>query len=416
MTLWLPLWILLIVLWIGWCVQAILVVLQARKFSRRVGWSPREVFEQHHPTAAVIVPCKGHDADLTRNVRSLLTQDYPLYRVVFVFESEEDAARPLVEAELVNHSGGPRVDLVTAGLAASDTGQKVHNQLAVLRWLEQQDDRSELYVFADSDAVPGPGWLQKLAGPHAHPDRVGATTGYRWLMPELRAQRPRIASAFASVINSAVAMFIGHGDLTQAWGGSMAIRADFARRHDLVGRFRGALSDDYQLTRLCHDAGKRVYFVPQCLVASPINLGWAALFEFGRRQYLITRVHDPVLFYKALGVIGLYVIACVTAWAVLIFALCAGRWDMAILPLVAVVIVAGANQFRANYRKRAVHCAFGRDQVRYLRHTLLLDRWGTSLVMPVNLALLLSAAVGRTMTWRGIRYRLDGPQRVQRLQ
>ena len=44
-----------------------------------------------------------------------------------------------------------------------------------------------------------------------------------------------------------------------------------------------------------------------------------------------------------------------------------------------------------------------------------LDRFGTLACMAVNLALLLSAAVGKHITWRGIRYRLDGPHDTVRL-
>ncbi|MEO1237912.1 MAG: glycosyltransferase family 2 protein, partial [Planctomycetota bacterium] len=387
----------------------------ARKFSRRVGRPVREGFDEYQPLAAVIVPCKGHDPDLPRNVRSLLTQDYPDYRLVFVFEDDSDPARQLVERELENHPDpAPTVDLVTAGVAPDDTGQKVHNQLAALAFLDEHHDDSVVWVFADSDAVPGPHWLQKLVGPHVQ-ERVGVTTGYRWLMPELRAQRPHPAAMCASVINSAVAMFIGHDDLTQAWGGSMAVRADFARRHDLPGYFRGALSDDYQMTRLCRDAGRRVYFVHRCLVPSPVQMNWRGLFEFGRRQYLITRLHDPALYRKALGFIGLYVAGFLTSIVSLAVAIVIGQTAVAVIAAVALLVVAAADQARAAYRRAAVAQAFGHDQLRYLRHTLRLDRFGTPLVMAVNLALLVSAAFGQTLAWRGHRYRLDGPQSVRKL-
>ncbi|MEM8739502.1 MAG: glycosyltransferase family 2 protein [Planctomycetota bacterium] len=416
MLLWLLLWNPLIALWCAWTVQAVVVVFQARKFSRRAGWPVREGFDAYHPPAAVVVPCKGSDPELRRNVRGLLNQHYPEYRLVFVFESDHDPARVLIEDELAQHPDpAPAIDLITAGLAPDDTGQKVHNQLAALAFLDAAADASEAWVFADSDAVPGPGWLQKLVGPLVQQDRVGVTTGYRWLMPELRAQRPRTASMFASVINSAVAMFIGHGELTQAWGGSMAVRADFARRHGLTDYLRGALSDDYQMTRMCRDAGKRVYFVHRCLVASPVHLTWPELFEFGRRQYLITRIHDPSLYRRAVAVIGFYVAGALTAWAALVFAAATGRYAVAVCAAAALLIVAAANQARASYRRRAVVEAFGREQPRYLRHTLRLDRFGTTAVMLVNLALLLSAARGNVLVWRGHRYRLDGPRDIQRL-
>ena len=416
MSPWPTLWNSLIVLWLAWCIQAILAVLQARKFSRRIDRPVREGVADHQPKAAVIVPFKGYDADLAGHVRALLHQQYTQYRLVFVLESEDDPALDHIQLELAQHPHAPEPDLVFAGPAPAGTGQKVHNQLAALAHLDRQGDDCELWVFADSDAKPGPAWLQKLAGPHAMPKRVGVTTGYRWLMPELRAQRPRTASMFASVINSSVAMFIVHGKLTQAWGGSMAVRADFAREHGLTDYFKGALSDDYQMTRMARDGGKLVYFVPQCLVPSSIDLGWRELAEFGRRQYLITRVHDPALFAKALTAIGLYVAGAASSLgAVTATLILGGPWKVTGFAVAAMLLVGVANQQRAFYRRQAVAAAFGRDHLRYLRHTLRLDRYVTWLVMLVNLYLLLSALTGRTMTWRGKRYRLRGPQDIQQL-
>ena len=38
--------------------------------------------------------------------------------------------------------------------------------------------------------------------------------------------------------------------------------------------------------------------------------------------------------------------------------------------------------------------------------------WAWPLVIGLNWALLLTAAIGRTITWRGIMYRMDGPQQT----
>ena len=408
-------WVLLMVLWTGWAFMAVLVVFQARKFWRRVQRPARPEFEAYQPPAAVIVPFKGVDVDLPQHVRGLLTQDYPDYRLVCVLDSEDDPAHEVLRAELDRLGGGVRVDVVIAGSAPADTGQKVHNQLAALRFIEEHAPDAEVWVFGDSDAAVGPHWVQKLVGPHVHPERVGVTTGYRWLFPQLRAQRPRLGGVFASVINSGIATMLGHAGLTQAWGGSMAVRADFAREHNLVGHLRGALSDDYQMTRMSRATDRRVYFVHRCLVPSPVDMSIGELFSFARRQYTITRVHDPRLYWKAVGVTTLYVISSVTATACVVAGLLTGSWVIVALALHPMLWVGIANQMRATYRRRAVKAAFGPDGARYLRHTLWVDRWLTWAVMAVNLALLLSAAVGRTIAWRGIRYHMAGPQRVRRL-
>lgn len=403
---------LLITMWCVWITQAVLVVFQSNKFFHRVSRPTGEDYESYTPKCVVIVPFKGYDHDLLRHVRALLNQDYVDYRLVFVFEDMEDEAREHISSELLEQKPHPPIDIVFAGQTRGDTGQKVHNQLAALAFLDEEKDDSEVWVFADSDAVPGPEWLKKLVRPLCQTDQIGITTGYRWLKSDLTVQGPIVPSMFASVINSAVAMFIGHGNLTQAWGGSMAVRVDFAREHKLVDYLRGSLSDDYQMTRMCREANKRVYFVPHCLVPSPVRFDWGEFFEFARRQYLITRIHNPSLYAKAIGVVGFYLLANTTAVCVLVYLLITGRWAQAIIPGSALFTVGLCNQIRAYFRRKSVAAAFGNGQLIHMRHSLYLDRFGTFSVMAVNLILLLSAAKGNTISWRGIRYQLNGPQSI----
>jgi len=343
------LWNPLLILWLAWCVQALLVVIQVGKFVRRIQRPVHERYEAYRPSVTLIVPFKGFDHDLKRGIRAMLTLDYPKYSVVAVVESEDDPAHAVLRETLAEFPAGPPVEIVVAGLAPDDTGQKVHNQLAAFEYLERQPHLlpdTGVVVFADSDAVPHARWLGQLIGPLIN-EKNGVTTGYRWLVPQLRAQRPRWGSVFASVINSAVATFIGHGSLTQAWGGSMAMRADFLRKARLADRFRGALSDDYQVTRLCREHGRRVHFVHHCLVPSSIDLTLRGLLEFGRRQYLITRVHDPMLYFKALGLTVGYLVAVAGAWVGGALAWWAGYPAVAAGAALALLFVFAANQYRA---------------------------------------------------------------------
>jgi hypothetical protein len=139
------------------------------------------------------------------------------------------------------------------------------------------------------------------------------------------------------------------------------------------------------------------------------------LFEFARRQYTISRVHDPNTFYKAVGLVLLYVSANLSAIAAAIFSLMTGRWIIFVLAMNALIWVGIFNQFRATYRRRIVRTAFGPDMVRYMKHTLWFDRFGTLAVMTVNLILLLSSSFGKTIRWRGNTYLMNGPQQVKKL-
>lgn len=436
--------ILLTPLLVAWGTQAVLSALQARKLRNRLQRHERKAYAEYRPPAAVIVPFKGAEPRLEDALDRLFTQDYPDYRLLLVVESEADPAYGPLQQAMARHPGR-RAELIIAGEAGPRQGQKLHNQLAAIARLSggERDDASVVggvgagdgdaplpgagelpggvWVFADSDAVPGPTWLADMVGPLSQ-ERTGVTTGYRWLVPEGE-PRGTCWSRLASVMNASVACLMnGRERLFTAWGGSMAMRADFARQHDLVGRLTGAITDDYPVTRMCREADRRVYFVSDALVATPVDFDRRAFLNFVYRQYLITRVYAPRLFLGALVVTWLYVLGFAATWVRLGQAasqLAAG--DAALMTwlrlafcmlLLSVVIV--SDQLRASYRAAAVREAFDRSTVGQLQRTIRLDRWATPLWMTLHALLVLRAAFGRTMRWRGIRYRLRGPQDVQK--
>ena len=72
-----------------------------------------------------------------------------------------------------------------------------------------------------------------------------------------------------------------------------------------------------------------------------------------------------------------------------------------------------ANHIRSSLRASVVQQAFGPDMRKRLRATLWMDRWLTFLWMTVHWLVVLGALTGRTITWRGYRYRLRAPQRIE---
>ena len=91
----------------------------------------------------------------------------------------------------------------------------------------------------------------------------------------------------------------------------MAIRVDVFRKVGLGEIWSTSLSDDLSLSIALKKARLKVAFVPACFVASHQSTTWRDLFEFGRRQFLITRVYAPGtwffgLFSGAYSVFGLW--------------------------------------------------------------------------------------------------------------
>src|SRR6185503_4909976 len=127
------------------------------------------------PFVSVIVPSRGLEYGLSENFHALLTQDYPAYEILFVFDRRDDPA--------VNVLGGLSSHRVTARLIfsgpATDSGQKVHNLRTAVNQIEPQ---SEVIVFVDTDARPGSQWLRQLVAPLVDPS-IAASSGYRWFVP-----------------------------------------------------------------------------------------------------------------------------------------------------------------------------------------------------------------------------------------
>jgi ceramide glucosyltransferase len=421
-----------IVVWVLWATQAVLSIFLTGRFSRSVKVS-RIKNPQFTPEAVVIVPFKGVDLKLEKALESLASQDYPNYRLVFVVESGEDPVYGVLKGfaegkksrpvSSVPSPGSqerkelPFVTILVAGRAGPTQGQKVHNQLCALEGLWEASRDEEVWVFADSDAVPGKSWLWHMVDPLAYIGKTGMTTGYRWLIPEAGASgKATVWSHLASCMNSSCAVWLGKDEFNFAWGGSMAIRAQLARKGDLRGMLRGALCDDYQFSRLVVGQGQRIYFVPKALSASSVDFSFATLSNFAHRQYLLTRVYVPHIYLFAMLTLGFYALGFVSAWVGVVIGIVVGNWLVVAAALSAIVVVHGCNYARSRMRRLAIIALLGQETADRLEPTLVYDRWLTWVWMLLHFGLAASALSGRTMTWRGITYRLYGPQKVERVE
>ena len=391
-----------------WLFQAWWCAWNTRRFRRKIHrWDRRFArIQPFTPSVVAIVPVKGVDAEFEGHVAAILEQDYPAYRVLFVVESADDPAAAPLQARAAafptgRESGCLEIRVEVAG-ASEHGGQKVHNLRHGLAQLRETD---EAIVFADADAVPDDQWLTRMTRELRRPD-VAATTGYRWLIPA-PGSTASWPTAFASVLNSSVATLYGYDRQNHAWGGSTAILQETARTCELDQAWQGALSDDYQLTRTLRAHGRRVLFIPRCVVASPAAFTWRSLLEFGRRQYVITRTYAPGVWLLALAFMAVYF----SGWiGTLVVALGAGNgWGYAVAAL---ALILGLDHWRASNRAASARELFGAVATERLKRARALDRWAMPLCMVVHAGLILSSAVGRRLTWAGITYLIRGRRDV----
>ncbi len=357
------------------------------------------------PSAAVIIPVTGADASLETNIAAFMAQDYPQYQLVLVVSDKKDPAFAMLNALVkeagtrgsVNSSG---VSLVVAGPSHAQ-GQKVHN---LLRGLEVVTPGTEVLVFADADARPGPLWLRPLVAPLASRD-VTVSTGFRWYLPGRS-----FVSQLRAAWDTSIATFMGEHDSSFPWGGSMAIRAEDFKRLEVRERYwASTVSDDYGLGRAVHDAGGRIRFEPRCLVASRQDSTFAEFMSWTNRQMIITRVYAPRLWTLGLAAHALYSLTFIFGLLVLLNP--AAGWErLAVVAVLAAVL--GLGMGKGTIRAVVAREIFPEEQGILSRYGKCY--WQLTLLVPwVMLYNFVVAGWVRTIEWSGVCYRLRSDHEVE---
>ena len=364
-----------------------------KKYKRERSW--------YRPRTVLIVPCKGLDSAFQQNITSFFEQDYENYLLWFVVGDESDPAYGelcQLKNRLSQSSKAQDVQVFVAGQGQT-CSQKIHN---LLYCYERISGDIDVLAFADSDICVRSNWLSHLVYP-LRKAKNGAASGYRWYIPE----HNNLASLALSAMNAKVAQLLGNTRFNQAWGGSMAIRVEVFRELGLDKIWPKALSDDLSLSIAVKKAGLIVAFVPACLVASHEVTTWRKLFEFARRQFLITRVSAPRTWWFGLGsglfsILGLWVGA-----GLAIYAGAIQNEHLLLFAAVPVVFFVG-QLIRAIFRQRMAGKLLKHER-RAMRAACAADILAFWLWSFLMLLLIISSAFGRTICWRGIRYKLLGP-------
>ncbi|HEX8738449.1 MAG TPA: glycosyltransferase family 2 protein [Pyrinomonadaceae bacterium] len=367
-------------------------------FFRRELAGPKSDFA---PFVSVIVPCRGLDAGLEKNLAALFGQDFPAYEIIFVTDDETDAAVKIIEE--VSRQGAKRAKskLVISGATQSES-QKVHNLREAV--LHVSDD-SEIFVFVDSDARPAENWLGNLIAPLAD-EKIGAATGYRWFV----SKKIGLASELRSVWNASIASALGANLKTNfCWGGSMAMRRATFEKLRMRERWRGVLSDDFAVTRALKAANLPIYFVPQALAASVEDCSFAELLEFTTRQMKITRVYAPHLWKQSFT--GAFLFNLVFVWGILIIAFNSTDTLAFWFAVISLILISAFSTGKAYLRLNAVKLIL-KDYEKELRRQF----WTQNTLWIFSPALFLYNSVcalfSRKILWRGIAYELKSPDKT----
>jgi ceramide glucosyltransferase len=330
------------------------------------------------PRVTVMVPVKGADEGLRENLASLAALDYPDYELIVMARSAADIPPGVL----------PSGAKVVVGSDQEPGGsEKIQNLNAAVRATRKT---STILAFADSDGRVPRGWLRALVAP-LEEESVGATTGYRWYVP----QPPDFWSLIRSVWNAPIAGMLGPGDNPFAWGGAMAIRRDVFGDLGVTGYWNVWVSDDYALAEAVHAAGLRVVFAPGAMVAAADHVTCREFFGWARRQMQITRVYHPRLWKTALAAHLFYCGGMAAAIAASVMGHRLAEWVL--------LLQLSPGMLKATNRVVLAKAELPEYKTWFDRHGWV-HTWFTPLVTWVWLIVLIASAFSNTIEWRGRRY------------
>ena len=368
---------------------------------RRHGQAPPPDFV---PPATLIVPCKGLDQGLAKNLAAYFALDYPDFQILFVTTDSSDACVPFLERLKAEY---PKVQsrILFSG-QARQRGQKIHNLMYAVEWVREAD---RVMAFGDSDIRPASDWLRYLIATLGAPE-VGVATGFRWYLP----QQANFASVLRSVWNAGIASLMRSGDCRFAWGGAMAVRREVFRQCRVLDYWANSLSDDYSLSQAIHDHSLAIRFQPRCLSFSYEDCEMGELLNWSRRQLAITRVYDPGLWSAGFGA---QMVNSLTLWGGTIVVM-SGLWAQGALLSIhyqalatMIVGVYGLGCLKAWTRLKAVAFLFP-EEARMLRRHRAANLLGGPIASLISVVAFLRSSLSREIEWRGVRYLMVSPSKT----
>jgi cellulose synthase/poly-beta-1,6-N-acetylglucosamine synthase-like glycosyltransferase len=350
------------------------------------------------------IPCKGIDNSFEKNIVSFLLQNYSDFIINFVVESDRDPAYQKLnqlKSQYAQISKATEINILAAGITTK-CSQKIHN---LLYSYDNCPCDIEVLAFADSDICVHTDWLEDMVC-LLNQKKTGATTGYRWFVPE----KNNLASVSLSIANAKITHLLGIYRFNQVWGGSMAILKKNFESFGIPQIWPDVVSDDYSLTYAVKKAGRKVVFIPSAIVASYEKITWRNLFEFARRQFLITRVFMPSAWIFALisslyAVIGLF-----GSLAIAIYSIVAGLPNRGFYLAVPIIFV--FCQFVNSLLRFFIIKKRLKENFKKMRTTIVADFLTSPFYTIVLLICVLSSAFGRVINWRGVRYKLVSPAKT----
>jgi len=362
----------------------LLVVVAAARFRRA---RPMAAFDPgEFPPVTLLKPVCGMEPGLEEHLTSFFEQQYPSYEIVFGARNDDDPALDIARRISARYPSVP-VTIVTSG----EPWRPNAKVCSLVKMYEQASH--DYLIISDSDVKVGPNYIAEVVQPLLDPGNGMVTCLYRGLPSGGVWSKLEALGMSVEMTAGAIVADLLEG-MKFALGPTMAIRRDAL---DAIGGFEPLAdfcSDDYVLGHRVAKSGRQVVMSQHVIDHVVINRKFADSMQHQIRWMKSTRCSrraghagTALTFAVPFGLLGLLGGAVLHHW------------------------VLGAGLFAAAYCNRMVLSLLAGWGVVRDRRALRLA-WLYPLRDLMGFLFWCVSYTGRTIVWRGDRYRLEGCGRM----
>lgn len=229
----------------------------ARFFNQSQQGAAGELSSNSQPPVTVLKPVRGLEKDLKTNLRSICTQDYPQYQVVYSLQDAADPALPILQ-EIQAEFGAERVSLALNTVAAGANG-KVNNLLGALAAA-----RYDTLIISDSDTNLPPDYIATIVAPLANPDVGCACTPFKVVGAARWFEKLELLTINGDFMPSVIFAEVT-GTAKACLGPSIAIKRSTLEAVGGLESLADYLVEDYELGRRLWASGKQTILLPDII-------------------------------------------------------------------------------------------------------------------------------------------------------
>ncbi len=211
------------------------------------------------PKVAIIVPVAGNTPHMKLSLQSLLNQDYPDYEIFFVTRDFEEPATFLVKEV---SKGNEKTQHIVAG-QTNKCAQKNQNLIAGITAVSPS---VEILVFCDSTHLAPPNLISNLVKDIINGE-MDMTSGYHRIIPG--DSRPATLGMVWTVLS--FQLLQGNPFFSQPWGGAMAITREAFEAHRVHQLWARSVVDDVSLGAFMRKTRIKFKTIPGVCLSTPLT-------------------------------------------------------------------------------------------------------------------------------------------------